>query len=297
MVDKRDASAAAAYAARVDVVLAQRTRLRGPQPPGDLFAGLRPDHPLIKADPRRPLDPNLEIIASYVEPDDVIVDAGGGAGRVLLPLALHCRSVVNVEPSAAMAAGFRTNATQAGIANASVVETDWLAADPPTGTFALANHVAYLTRDIVPFIEKLQRAGSRRVLITVNDPPPPSWNRVLFELVYGESEEREPGHVELANVLWELGVLPEIRVLPLQTARPITPAPTRAEAIAGAIASFRPAWSFWPLGDAEARLTGIMEARFEELFDSNSDGVIPRWIAPGREILITWRPGLDRRVY
>ena len=31
----------------------QRTRLRGPQPPGDLFAGLRSDHPLMKADPRR----------------------------------------------------------------------------------------------------------------------------------------------------------------------------------------------------------------------------------------------------
>src|SRR5262249_1087942 len=32
-------TAADQYAARVDAVLAQRTRLRGPQPPGDLFAG------------------------------------------------------------------------------------------------------------------------------------------------------------------------------------------------------------------------------------------------------------------
>src|SRR6516225_2150647 len=94
--------AADRYAARVDAVLAQRTRLRGPQPPGDLFAGLPSDHPLIKADPRRPLDPNLEIIASYVEPDDVIVDVGGGAGRISLPLAMRCGEVINVEPSPAM---------------------------------------------------------------------------------------------------------------------------------------------------------------------------------------------------
>jgi hypothetical protein len=59
-------TAADQYAGRVDAVLAQRTRLRGPQPPGDLFAGLPADSPLLKADPRRPLDPNLKIIASYI---------------------------------------------------------------------------------------------------------------------------------------------------------------------------------------------------------------------------------------
>ncbi|HVC55630.1 MAG TPA: hypothetical protein VND95_06720 [Stellaceae bacterium] len=297
MADGHNGNAAAKYAARVDAVLAQRARLRGPQPPGDLFAGLRADHPLIKANPRRALDPNVGVIASYVERDDVIIDAGGGAGRISLPLALRSRAVVNVEPSAAMGAGFKANAVQAGITNASLVEGDWLAVDAPAGTFALANHVAYLTRDIVPFVEKLQRAGSRRVLMTVNDPPPPSWNRVLFELLYGEPEESEPGHVELTNVLWELGILPDIRVLPLCAARPIVAAPTRAAAIEGAIAAFGPAWSFWPLGtDVEARLRGILEERFAELFAANDDGVVPRWIAAGREVLITWRPAVDRRV-
>ena len=144
-------SAADRYAARVDAVLAQRTRLRGPQPPGDLFAGLPSDHPLIKADPHRPLDPNLEIIASYIQPDDVIVDIGGGAGRISLPLAMRCREVINVEPSIAMGAGFRANADQAGISNARLVEADWLTVDPPAGTVALVNHVTYLTREIVPF--------------------------------------------------------------------------------------------------------------------------------------------------
>src|SRR6476620_11370049 len=94
----RTMTAAEAYAARVDAVVAQRTRLRGPQPPGDLFAGLPPDHPLLTADPRRTPEGNLEVIASYVEPDDVIVDVGGGAGRFSLPLALRCHEVVNVDP-------------------------------------------------------------------------------------------------------------------------------------------------------------------------------------------------------
>jgi len=289
--------AADRYAARVDAVLAQRTRLRGPQPPGDLFAGLPGDHPLIKADPRRPLDPNLEIIASYIEREDVIVDVGGGAGRISLPLALRCHEVVNVEPSAAMAAGFRANAAQAGITNSRVIAGDWLAIDPPVGTLALANHVAYLTRDIVPFIEKLERSGRRRILITVNSPPPPSWQRVLFELVHGEEEVVVPGHAELVNVLWELDILPDIRVLPLPAASPLIPAPTREAAVAGAVTRFRgDQWSFWPLAsDLEQHLRSILEARFDALFAAGDDGFSPRWITPGREILITSQPKAERR--
>jgi hypothetical protein len=285
-------TAADQYAARVDAVLAQRTRLRGPQPPGDLFAGVPADHPLLKSDPRRPLDPNLEMIAAYIAPDDVVIDVGGGAGRVSLPLALRCREVINVEPSGAMGAGFTANATQAGITNVRVIVSDWLTSAPPVGTVALVNHVTYLTREIVPFIEKLEQVGRRRVLITVNSPPPPSWHRVLYHLVHGETEEVVPGHGELVNVLWELDILPDIRVLPLHTARPIIPAPTREAAIAGEMARFGgDQWALWPLDSAlEQRLRGLLEARFDELFAAGPEGFSPRWITPGREILITWQP-------
>jgi hypothetical protein len=289
--------AAARYLAQVDAVLAQRTRLRGKEPPA-LFDGLPPDHPLMTADPRRPLDPNLAAIAEYVKADDVIVDAGGGAGRVSLPLALRCRAVVNVEPSAAMGAGFRANAERGRVDNSSVIESNWLDAEPPQGTLALANHVTYHTRDIVPFVEKLGQAGSRRVVITVNDPVPPSWHSRLFELVHGEAEEVEPGHVELANVLWEMGILPDIRVLPTHAAQPISQivATTREAAIVRALTAYRPQWSFWPLGtDLEARLRGILETGFEELFAAGADGFSPQWITPGREIMLTWRPEVDRR--
>jgi hypothetical protein len=91
-----------------------------------------------------------------------------------------------------------------------------------------------MTREILPFIKKLEQAGRRRVLITVNSEPRPSIQRVLYQLVHGEAEEVVPGHVELINAIWELGILPDIRVLPV----PFTPAPSRDAAIAGAIARF-----------------------------------------------------------
>jgi len=282
-------SAVETYEARVDAVIAQRTRLRGAAPPGDLFGRLPPDHPLLSSDPRRPFDASLETIASYLEPDDLIVDVGGGAGRTGLPLALRCRGVVNVDPSAGMLAAFEEHARRAGVANARTVHGDWLAVTPPRGTVALVNHVTYLTRNIVAFVDRLQAAASRRVIMTVGSPPPPSRNGAVFQAAYEEASEPVPGHVELVNVLWELKIEPDVRMLPVNPS--ITaPAPTHDAAIDLAMAQLRGhQWAFWPLDPAlERQARQRIEARFADLFASTPDGFAPRWTVPSREVLITW---------
>jgi len=286
-------TAAEHYAARVDAVLAQRTRLRGTEPSGDLFGDLAPDHPLLSADPRRPLDANLKAIAEFIEPSDAITDVGGGAGRMSLPLASRCRSITNVDPSANMGAAFLANAKAFGISNVSLITGDWLATDAPQGTVVLVNHVTYLTRDIVPFIEKLERAASRRVILTVNAPPPPSWNRVLFQFVHGEAEEVVPGHAELMNVLWEMGRLPDLMMLQPQNARFVVSLPSRAAAIGFAVQRVaNEQWAHWPVTAAlNARARATVDQHFDELYAQGADGFTPRWIATGREVLITWQPG------
>jgi hypothetical protein len=92
-------------------------------------------------------------------------------------------------------------------------------------------------------------------------------------------------------VIWELGILPDIRVSFLP-AMPLAPAAGREAAIAGAIARFPgEQWGWWDLGaDLEQRLRAILESRFDELFAAGPDGFTPRYIIPGREILITWQP-------
>ena len=131
-------------------------------------------------------------------------------------------------------------------------------------------------------------------MITVNSVPGPSFQRVLYQLVHGDAEEVVPGHVELISVIWEMGILPDIRVLPQATV-PFTPAAGRDVAIANAIARFPgEQWSWWSLGqDLKSRLRSILEARFDELFTAGPEGFIPRYVAPGREILITWQPMAD----
>ena len=286
-------SAAATYAARVDAVLEQRTRLRGPQPPGDLFGTLPTNSPMMRSNPRRALEPNLALIAEYVQPDDIILDVGGGAGRLSLPLALRCREVVNVDPSPAMLAGFEATAREADIANVRSVLGDWLEVEPPSGTVALVNHVTYLTREIVPFLQKLDATASRRVLVTVNSPPLPTRNRDLFRLLYGETEALMPGLPELVNVLWELGIEPDVRMLP-DPGTILTPVPGREAAIATTIARFpTEQWALWALGpELEGQLRTVLETHFDTLFTETERGYAATWIEPynGREALITWEP-------
>ncbi len=86
--------------------------------------------------------------------------------------ALHCRELINVDPSPTMVAAFDANARRAGLSNARAIVADWLEVDPPRGSLAVVKHVVYLTRDIVPFIEKPEVAATRRVLLTVNTPTP-----------------------------------------------------------------------------------------------------------------------------
>jgi hypothetical protein len=119
---------------------------------------------------------------------------------------------------------------------------------------------------------------------------------VLFELVHGEAEKIAPSHAELVNVLWEIGRLPDVRVLPGVAATPVAPAPTPDAAMATAIAAFQSEqWSFWPLSsELEARIRDVLESRFDELFAHDEEGYKPNWLVTGREVLITWRPHLDR---
>ena len=146
-------TAAETYAARIDAVRAQRARLHGARPPDDPWAG--PIARRFRADPHRPLDANLAVLASHIRPEDVFLDVGGGAGRVALPMALRCREVITVDASPGMGAEFTAAAAEAGISNARFVHANWLEAEGVQGDVALTSNVTYFVREIVPFIEKL----------------------------------------------------------------------------------------------------------------------------------------------
>ncbi|MCH7842696.1 MAG: methyltransferase domain-containing protein [Chloroflexi bacterium] len=271
------------YAACLDAVQAQNARIYGPPTTGDPWGGAAARQ--FRFDPRREPDRNLAIIASYVRPDDVVVDVGGGAGRVCLPLALRCKEVLNIEPSPGMAAEFESLAQEAGINNARLVPASLAESQSPRGDIAFTADVTYFVRDINTFIRQLEAAASRRVMITIWSEPPPNRRAKLFQLVYGEEQAVLPGQAQLLPVLWEMGILPDVQVLPeppwWENQRP----PNREEAVKLVLEDrvVKP--------EDRERARPLIESHFDELFAPSEAGFVPQWLTEMREVLITWETG------
>lgn len=274
------------YAVQVDAGMRQFTGVRPPGLRDPLTPGLAHR---AREDPRRPLDANRAALASYVEPGDVIVDVGGGAGRVGLPLALRCREVISVDPSPAMRAEFEESAREAGIANARYAPAGWPTEPIIEGDVVLATHVTYFVRDIVPFIRGMEAAARRRVVICLASIPPPSQGAAVYELLRGQPLAWPPGHRELLAVLWDLDILPDVRVLPVALKRIWSwPAQPTRERMVEAALQVLPQSGSLDLGRARA----LLEDRFEALFVPGDEGYDVRWPTTRevRELLITWEP-------
>lgn len=260
---------------------AQQARL---VPTDDYWAGLAQ---FFKLDPRRPLDPLLEKIASFVQPDDALIDVGGGAGRLSLPLALRCRDVLIVDPSPGMGEAFGKAIEGSGIENARFVCEDWLTCDEIVGDLALVAHVTYFVRQIAPFVEKLQRSTRRRVILSARSTPPPNQFAQIFKLIHGEEMALVPGPEQLVPALAEIGVAAEvIDVGPAGLPTTFKMGQTREEAIAFEVERAGQGTGLKP-GD-EGRLANLLEEHFDELYAETDQGFKRRNMLDVRDLLITW---------
>jgi len=236
----------------------------------------------FRQDPHRELDASLQVIASYVEPTDVLLEIGGGAGRYALPIALRCREVINVEPVARMGEEFEASAREARITNARWVQSEWPHSAAVEADVSLATNVVSFVADIAAFTERMAASSRRRVMIVGSTYP--FWDEAsdVFSAVHGEPPARPPEYRELLPVLWDLRIVPDIRVLgPTEvgqrTSRVFS---TRAEAIDAYLRLVE--------GDGDAARRRI-EAAFDVLFVLAEAGFKRRPTPiPPRVILTTW---------
>ena len=269
-------TAAERYAAVHDAALAAG-RFADHRRRADHWADLAEE---FRLDPHRPWDKNLQAIAGYLQPTDVLLDVGGGAGRVSLPLAGQVREVVLVEPSESMRGQFIESRDVAGITNARV-SPDWWLDSAETGDVAITSDVVYFVRDIVPFLAKLHNSASRRVIICIWRPTPGDMDNELRRLLFDEQPPPWPGLPELAAVLWEMGLLPDIQVIPQ--------APWWIPEAAGGLTEHQSVdLTMGRLERDDEPTRMLIENNFHRLFDRSSAGLSPRWLSGAREAMITW---------
>jgi hypothetical protein len=275
------APAAAAHDGLVGAYQEQRARL---WPAADMWSGAASS---FKADLQAPLGAIQSQIASYLRDVDTLLDVGGGAGRISLPLAGRCRQVVCVDPSPGMAEIFEATVRDAGIANAHFIRSDWLAADGVEGDVAVASHVTYFVPRIVPFIEKLARATRRRVIIATRSVPPPNQFAPFFNLVQEEALAPVPNHEHLLAVLREMAIPAELVDLG-EAAPPVTAPSAKTPDEAIKVQTEGSVRLGWLRRDETERYTELLREHFDELFARTDDGYRQRTALGARELIITW---------
>lgn len=241
--------------------------------------------PLIgyfQADPYRKDDPILARLLSLITDRDTVLDVGGGAGRYALPLALKCRQVAVVEPSAVMLQGLNEESRRIGLANITPVAGYWADRDVAPADVVLCANVVYDVAGIAPFVEKLTAHANRQVLVLAYDDAPINRLAPFWKPVYGDQRVELPGAPEFLGVLREMGIHPDV-----QTFDP-TP-PESAPNIQAALCLIRNLLFVRPGTVLDQKLQRSLHGLLEE----TPTGVTIKESRPRSLALISWQTGRD----
>lgn len=181
----------------VDADAEQVPRVREPEPPRDFYGAIAPR---FRAGAR----PSLELppLLAHARPDDTWLDIGAGGGRFALPLSEHVARVIAVEPSEAMR---RVLGEAIRDENRTNIEVRNLAWPDPAWTddvdVSFAAHSIYDIRDILPFLDAMERHTRRMCVAILVDQPRGAHLARLFEAIHGEPFAPLPGLREFIALL------------------------------------------------------------------------------------------------
>lgn len=159
-------------------------------------------------------NPVRDTVLGRVQPDDMVLDVGAGAGRYTIPLASKTRQVVALEPSPGMGKRLTEEAQRRGLSNVRVITSDWLGAQVEPADVVLCAHVLYFVPDVVPFVRKLDEHARRLCMIVIRVDQMMAQLSPLYEEIWGEPLAQEPSFIDLYNLLFSMGIAAEVTIRP-----------------------------------------------------------------------------------
>jgi len=205
------ADALDAWSTRVGADRDQVERSREVADPADFYA---PVADRFRHDPRRTDDAVLELLRAMCRPEDVWLDIGAGGGRYALPIALHTREVVCVEPSAGMVQVLQQGMLEHGIANVRIVEGRWpLPGFEERADVSLMMPIGYDIEEIGPFLDAMEAATRRACVAVLGEGAMTTIAMLFWQPIHGEPRVALPALPELLTLLLARGRLPQVQLV------------------------------------------------------------------------------------
>jgi SAM-dependent methyltransferase len=155
-------------------------------------------------------------------PNSRVLDIGSGPGTLAIPFAQKVAHVTAVEPAAGMVSVLKEKMAEHGANNIDVVQERWEDVDvnadlqPPYDVVIASFSLGM--QDIKDALEKMMAASSRYVYL-YHFAGPTSWDlqwKELWPKLHGKEYQPGPKSDVLYNVLYQMGIYPNIRAFRLQ---------------------------------------------------------------------------------
>ena len=144
-----------------------------------------------------------------------VLDVGAGTGVLAIPLAKIVGGVTAVDPSPGMLAELKAAAAREQLDNITCLERKWedvaVGADIAPHDLVIASF-SLIMPDIRAALEKMHAAASRAVCLFWFAGPVQGANEDLWPRLYGRPCLPGPDHIYLINVLYQMGVYPDVEI-------------------------------------------------------------------------------------